>query len=867
MRLSLRKRLKSLLVEPGTSSVGSNNSQRDSPGDTPRPPLQSQNPVDEYYQHRLATNLPIFTRFAVQTRSLLIRDVFARGATFGRQDLGDLLSLLESHSAEDPRNLAAMKRFFDTDILLALADLLANAARNDLDTHAALQVYDFAYHIFGENVFLDHHRLQYVEALGEAGRYEDMEGLATEFSISELAPLQHELLRVQRKKSTSSSETWLFTLNQLYRLIGMSEIGLSDDCNLPLLDRLQSSSTEQLHGAKVTVIMPTFSPGPGIHTAVRSLLEQTWQNLEIIIVDDASPVEYLQVFAGLADLDSRIRIVHQSENAGAYVARNEGLALATGEYVITHDDDDWSHPDKIALQVRVLENDENVVATTSAHIRTTQDMNFQRVNMRARYMQMNYSSLMFRRTITEKIGPWDTVNRGGDSEFLTRVIENYGSERVVQLVDKPLSFSRVWAGSLTSGEMGRGYFAYSRLLYRWSFRQWQWDVVREDRKAIRDLDAPRPYAVPTTFEPGDRNKDLGLFDVIYVTDFFRQAKYVDFVMNEITTLQERGLRIGYMHLFSPQTDRPAGFPAELFAFQREGLITQVSHDDIAETKLLLVYDASIGMFLDQLKSSVVSRRSVVVDHELPVLAGADERSPTRLTQSLAILDGVFDTKFEAVGATPTDQQRLSNRIPKARQLADSLMWTTHLRQEVGKITAPTDKPIVGFHSYSNIYRWPANNQLFRSVYISSRFETKFYGHLQAAHEKFNVELFDQVDATNAAQQDELDFLAGIDFWVYHPHHRLEDQLWKPVLSAMRAGKVVILPERLQPIYGRAAVYAAKDKIESVISSLSESPEAYYHQAKLGQSFVAAGFDRKNLLKRIAQLLESPTRAASQSFIM
>src|SRR5699024_12249802 len=79
----------------------------------------------------------------------------------------------------------------------------------------------------------------------------------------------------------------------------------------------------------------------------------------------------------------------------------------------------------------------------------------------------------------------------------------------------PLSASRTLS-PYTPLFRSRGYFSYSRLLYRWSFRQWHWAVAKDGKKAVKDVKEPRPYAVPTTFEPGARNKDLGLFDVIYV---------------------------------------------------------------------------------------------------------------------------------------------------------------------------------------------------------------------------------------------------------------------------------------------------------------------------------------------------------------
>src|SRR5699024_744682 len=169
---------------------------------------------------------------------------------------------------------------------------------------------------------------------------------------------------------------------------------------------------------------------------------------------------------------------------------------------------------------------EDIVASTSAHNRVSEEAVFRRVNIQAHFLQMNYSSLMFRRLVPEEIGPWDTVNRRGESALYTRLVEYYGEERVWSLHYRLLSFSRVWDGSLTSGEMSRGYFEYSRLLYRWAFRQWQWSSNKGGKKAIRVAGDERPYPIPTTFEAGKRHKKIGTFDVIYITDFFRPVKHV-----------------------------------------------------------------------------------------------------------------------------------------------------------------------------------------------------------------------------------------------------------------------------------------------------------------------------------------------------
>src|SRR5699024_4405795 len=207
-------------------------------------------------------------------------------------------------------------------------------------------------------------------------------------------------------------------------------------------------------------------------------------------------------------------------------------------------------------------------------------------------------------TLFNTIGIWDDVNRGGDVEFETRLEQNISATQKVDILGKPLAFSRTWDGSLTSGEMSRGHFAYSRILYRWSFRQWQWSQRRLGLPAVRDSDHPRPYAIPTSFSSMENALIPNKFDVIYVADFFRQSKFVNSVVHEIETAVDGGFVVGYMHINSPTTQRRAGIVPKLFELQLDGKVSQVAESDESATSLLVVYDAAIGMFLDQVHSKL-----------------------------------------------------------------------------------------------------------------------------------------------------------------------------------------------------------------------------------------------------------------------
>lgn len=816
------------------------------------------NSVEKFYNREIYAHLDRFERFALQSQSRLILDVFARAASMGCFDLYGLITDIGDRLDSGSLSTSSqdIKDYYEPRSLLSLASLLVTSPKSNLDTNAGISFFQFALAVFGVNSFSDEHKLQYVEALGDLRKYIEQQVLVKHLKVEELNLLQANLLQVDRCRYECDEADWLSALNDLYSSLNMSKVGLSEEYDKPLMDRLVATTNYRVDGPKVSIIMPTYSPGRGIFTALRSLLEQSWSNLEVIVVDDGSPAQYDGIFKELKQLDPRVFVLRQESNAGAYVARNAGLLRAEGEFITTHDDDDWSHPDKIAAQASVLVENSYILASTSAHVRTDEDMHFTRVNSKARHANKNYSSLMFRRHVVDEMGLWDTVNRGGDSEFESRLVANFGSDRKVDLLDKPMSFSRVWSGSLTSGEMARGYFAYSRLLYRSAFRQWQRSQVKMQMKASLAGEAPRPYPVPSSFEPSKRNTDLGLFDVIYVADFYKAGKFVNKITSEIRTASSAGLRIAYMHLNSPETPVRRYIDPTLLGLQLDGSVMQVSHDDIAETNLLLVYGTAVGMFLDQVKSRVTTHRGIAIYDELPKLKGSEERNATSLYQTLTNLDRCFSIDFQVVGTSPILQTRIREQLPPARVLDDSCVWRSHLSTKLGNVNPPNSRPTVGFHSFGNKYRWPTNLRDFKKLYFSENFDTMFYGVVTPATHRFGDIVTKEAAVIDRHIYGTEDFLELIDFWVYYPHADLIDAPWEPVLAALNAGKVVVLPSRLKPLYGDAAIYAATaDDVEATILRMAQDPSEYERQARLGLDFIRKRYSEDAFIFRLRSLVE------------
>lgn len=90
----------------------------------------------------------------------------------------------------------------------------------------------------------------------------------------------------------------------------------------------------------VSIIVPVYKVEKFIHKCVNSILNQTYKKIEIILVDDGSPDNCGKICDEYAKKDNRIRVIHQ-ENGGLSSARNTGLSVAKGEYVLFVDSDDW----------------------------------------------------------------------------------------------------------------------------------------------------------------------------------------------------------------------------------------------------------------------------------------------------------------------------------------------------------------------------------------------------------------------------------------------------------------------------------------------------------------------------------------------
>lgn len=107
----------------------------------------------------------------------------------------------------------------------------------------------------------------------------------------------------------------------------------------------------------ISILVPVYNVEPYIEKCLESILAQTYSNIEVILVDDASTDLSCQICEAYAARDQRMQLIHFQINRGVSAARNEAVSRARGEYITFMDPDDYAEPDLVEkLYANLIEN-------------------------------------------------------------------------------------------------------------------------------------------------------------------------------------------------------------------------------------------------------------------------------------------------------------------------------------------------------------------------------------------------------------------------------------------------------------------------------------------------------------------------------
>lgn len=184
----------------------------------------------------------------------------------------------------------------------------------------------------------------------------------------------------------------------------------------------------------VSVIMPAYNAEKYIEESILSIINQTYQNWELIIINDGSTDQTAQIIQQFVQKDSRLRLSDNGTNKGLIVTRNIGLECAKGKYIANLDSDDIANSDRLEKQVAFLEKNLDYVLLGSACIHiddkgkkiASVERNIPNEHLITLLLFSNYfinSSIMVRAVVAKEIGYANETPLAEDYNFFVSLSE------------------------------------------------------------------------------------------------------------------------------------------------------------------------------------------------------------------------------------------------------------------------------------------------------------------------------------------------------------------------------------------------------------------------------------------------------------
>jgi glycosyltransferase involved in cell wall biosynthesis len=667
-----------------------------------------------------------------------------------------------------------------------------------------------------------------------AGRIDYVDGIVGDLVVIEDSRwmIATDLAHPAHGRPGSTEEDWLRSFNSLFARHGLLPAALSARSDASRFDRLISTSqpaTSSAPGPMVTVVMSVFRPDQSLITSLRSMASQTWPHLEVLVVDDCSPLEFHPLIDEAVAMDDRFELVRMPQNGGTYKIRNAAMARARGEFIAFQDSDDWSHPERIERQLRPLLDDPELVATMSRGVRVDEELGTSKVGFGA--LRQNASSLLFRREpVLAALGGYDEVRKAADWEFTLRMFSGFGRKRVREL-ELPLALVQLTRESLSRGDFLFGWRDANRLHYREAYEHWHAGFTTGVEARLRP-GPPRPYPAPPAFLGAEVPHE---FDVVLVSDWRQGMSRYEGGPAEAAALADADLKVAAAHAETMRfATRQLLAPAtETMDLRASGDLTPVRWEDPLRAGLVLVHDPELLSYPRRSGSSrITTDRVVIAAAHPPVTASGD------LVYDPAI---VARHARDLFGTVP-------EWLPGHEDIASALAaagCVVHPPRVLAAVTRPGgraglrggNRPVVGAtaDAYASdpptwwewMARFPDDDAYdVRIRDLGGTLAAVADGRLLPPNWLVTAE------SSDAAFVGQLDFLVGM------PIRSTGPEPLPAVLSAMAQGCVVILDRTYEPLFGGAALYLDDVSPRQVIDEVLASPARHRNQQSRGHDLAA-----------------------------
>lgn len=358
------------------------------------------------------------------------------------------------------------------------------------------------------------------------------------------------------QKICSPNAQWVNHLNKILLANNCFPIVLGEKNRLEACKKsfsLLVEDTKKPLSPLISVIVPAYNAAKHLASTLDALRHQTYRNIEVIVVNDASTDDTYSVYKKwlVTNPDNetfKLKYVENKQNKGAYHSRNVGMQLAKGDFLTVNDADDWAHCQKLEFQCSAF-IDDSIQATVSSCVRVTSEFHFKCVNIEQVWIQRNVSSLMIRKRVLSSLGYWDEVKANADTEYYYRLETAFGLHSIKHVLPgAPLSMQLVRDESLTNSKtIGLNtQFEGPRKWYMDAAIKWhnqsKDSLYLGTNLAIRPFRAPNALLKEGQINPEDwaeQIKQSGLWDAAWYVQRYQDVQ--EGGMHPFDHFQSRGL--------------------------------------------------------------------------------------------------------------------------------------------------------------------------------------------------------------------------------------------------------------------------------------------------------------------------------------
>ncbi len=246
--------------------------------------------------------------------------------------------------------------------------------------------------------------------------------------------LQSTLYIFEANGNLDNEDKWLNLLNEYIKKYNMHPITLRNGDEAKYY-RIASDVDYTINDStKISVIMPAFNAEKTIELAMHSILNQTWKNLELIVINDCSTDDTFALINKVASMDKRVKVIDNPCNVGAYVSKNLGLKIASGDYITGHDSDDWAHPQRLEQHYQLIQLEELPPRASNTRMIRMEENGYLPIYKTSNFchdgvLRIASITCMFEvNFLRYTLGGWDCARFGADSEIISRCEMFLGEE-------------------------------------------------------------------------------------------------------------------------------------------------------------------------------------------------------------------------------------------------------------------------------------------------------------------------------------------------------------------------------------------------------------------------------------------------------